>query len=173
MPEQPAKHNERAAASPPVQAPQANPAAANVPATKPPAAIAKPARATHRCPSAQQELDVLVRARYPIVYVLTWEEERVERSLREIAAARNKNLFVWTITQGIVKSGSEAQHTKSGSGNTSDPLAALDAVINQLEPAIYLFKDFIASPTTSAAIYPSSAVFAMWPTICAIPTKRL
>jgi ATP-dependent 26S proteasome regulatory subunit len=87
-------------------------------------------------------LDVLIRARYPIVYVLTWEEERVERCLREIAAARNKNLFVWTITQGIVKSGSDAQHTKSGSGNTSDPLAALDAVINQLEPAIYLFKDF-------------------------------
>src|SRR5262245_1293996 len=65
-----------------------------------------------RCIPAQQELDVLIRARYPIVYVVTWEEERVERSLREIAAARNKNLFVWTITQGIVKSGSDAQHSK-------------------------------------------------------------
>ncbi len=95
-----------------------------------------------RCHSAAQELDVLVRARYPIVYVVTWEEERVERCLREIAAARNKNLFVWTITQGIVKSGSEPQHAKSGGGSTSDPLAALDAVIHQVEPAIYLFKDF-------------------------------
>ena len=65
-----------------------------------------------------------------------------ERWLREIAAARQKNLFDWTITQGIVKSGSEAQHSKSGSGNTSDPLAALDAVINQLEPAIYLVQGF-------------------------------
>jgi ATP-dependent 26S proteasome regulatory subunit len=103
---------------------------------------ARPARRASICPSAQQELDVLVRARYPIIYVVTWEEERVERCLREIGAARNKNLFVWTITQGIVKSGTDAQQSKSGSGNTSDPLAALDAVIHQVEPAIYMFKDF-------------------------------
>lgn len=102
----------------------------------------RPARRVPRSASAQQELDVLVRARYPIIYVVTWEEERVERCLREIGAARNKNVFVWTITQGIVKSGTDAQQSKSGSGNTSDPLAALDAVINQVEPAIYLFKDF-------------------------------
>ena len=66
----------------------------------------------------------------------------MERCLREIGAARKKSLFVWTITQGIVKSGTDAQQSKSGSGNTSDPLAALDAVIHQVEPAIYLFKDF-------------------------------
>lgn len=85
---------------------------------------------------------MLVRARYPIIYVVTWEEERVERCLREIAAARNKKLFVWTITQGVVKSGTDMQQGKAGSGNTSDPLAALDSVIHQVEPAIYMFKDF-------------------------------
>jgi ATP-dependent 26S proteasome regulatory subunit len=87
-------------------------------------------------------LEVLVRARYPIIYVVTWEEERVERCLREIAEKRDKKLFVWTVTQGIVKSGAEPQRTKSGGGGTTDPLAALDAVIHQVEPAIYLFKDF-------------------------------
>jgi AAA+ superfamily predicted ATPase len=119
------------------------------PAHKPAAPTAKaqksasePTQQPGFCPSTRQELDVLVRARYPIVYVVTWEEERVERCLRDIAAARGKNLFVWTITQGIVKSGADAQQSKSGSGNTSDPLAALDAVIHQVEPAIYLFKDF-------------------------------
>jgi ATP-dependent 26S proteasome regulatory subunit len=106
------------------------------------APAAKRARSARREPVAHDELDVLIRARYPIIYVVSWEEERVERSLREIAAARNKNLFVWTITQGIVKSGADTQHTKSGSGNTTDPLAALDAVVHQIEPAIYLFKDF-------------------------------
>jgi AAA+ superfamily predicted ATPase len=92
--------------------------------------------------SPEKELEVLIRARYPIIYVLSWEEERVERCLRRIAEKREKNLFVWTITQGIVKSGAEAQRTKSGGGGTSDPLAALDAVLNQVEPAVYLFKDF-------------------------------
>src|SRR5687767_2354919 len=66
--------------------------------------VEKRSHAGHRVTSAQQEMDILIRARYPIIYVVTWEEERVERCLREIAAARNKNLFVWTITQGIVKS---------------------------------------------------------------------
>ncbi len=91
---------------------------------------------------AQVELDVLIRARYPIIYVTSWEEERVERCLRTIAQNRNKKLFVWTVTQGIVKSGAEPQRAKSGSANTADPLLALDAVIEQVEPAIYLFKDF-------------------------------
>ncbi len=88
------------------------------------------------------ELEVLIRARYPIIYVVSWEEERVERYLREIAEKRNKNLFVWTVTQGIIKSGAESQRAKFGGGNTGDPLVALDAVIQHVEPAIYLFKDF-------------------------------
>ncbi len=92
--------------------------------------------------SALAELDVLIRARYPIIYVVTWEEERVERYLREIAANRKKGLFVWTVTQGIIKSGAESQRAKLGGSNTTDPINALDAVIQHVEPAIYLFKDF-------------------------------
>ena len=94
-----------------------------------------------RVTTPQQELDVLIRARYPIVYVVSWEEERVERCLRKIAEARNKKLFVWTITQGIVRSGAEPSRTKTSGNNTTDPVMALDAVVDQVEPAIYLFKD--------------------------------
>jgi AAA+ superfamily predicted ATPase len=93
-------------------------------------------------PRCQDELEVLIRARYPIIYVVSWEEERVAQQLNAIAAKRNKKLYVWTYTQGIVKFGAEPQRAKSGSGSTSDPLAALDAVLAQVEPAIYLFKDF-------------------------------
>ncbi|NLE38211.1 MAG: AAA family ATPase [Pirellulaceae bacterium] len=91
--------------------------------------------------SPHQELEVLIRARYPLIYVTSWEEERVERCLRKIAEKRSKNFFTWTITQGIVKSGADPQRARSGGDSTADPLAALDAVINQVEPAIYLFKD--------------------------------
>ena len=85
---------------------------------------------------------MLIRARYPIIYAVSWEEERVEQMLSSIAASRNKKLYIWTCTQGIVRAGSEPQSSKSGSGNTTDPLAALDAVLTHVEPAIYLFKDF-------------------------------
>ncbi len=88
------------------------------------------------------ELEVLIRARYPIIYVVSWEEERIERQLAQIAVRRNKKFHIWTYTQGIVRHGVEAQAARSGTGSTTDPLAALDAVLAHVEPAIYLFKDF-------------------------------
>ena len=116
------------------------------PAVIPASSPSTPAPATPhpaaRGPRPIDELDVLIRARYPIVYVVTWEEERVEQQLARIAAARNKKLFVWTCTQGIVRAGSEPQSSKSGSGSTSDPLAALDTILSHVEPALYLLKDF-------------------------------
>jgi AAA+ superfamily predicted ATPase len=107
----------------------------------------RPADGTRSVPAAQavrptEELEVLIRARYPIIYVLSWEEERVEQRLSAIARKRNKQFYVWTYTQGIVKYGAEPQRTKSGTGSTADPLSALDAVLGHVEPAIYLFKDF-------------------------------
>lgn len=113
------------------------PSAPNRPASKP----------DRRSPAikkltAEDELEVLIRARYPLIYVVSWEEERVEQALQQIAQKRGKKLFTWTVTQGIVKSGTEVQRSRPGSNNTTDPVLALDAVIDQIEPAIYLFKDF-------------------------------
>ncbi len=106
--------------------------------------VAKPDRRSQAMKklTAEEELEVLIRARYPLIYVVSWEEERVEQALQQIASKRNKKLFTWTVTQGIVKSGTEVQRSRPGSTNTTDPLMALDAVIDQIEPAIYLFKDF-------------------------------
>ncbi len=108
---------------------------------KPRPAVKPEASDKQRRLSVQEELEVLIRARYPIIYVVSWEEERVERCLRAIAEARNKKLFTWTLTQGIVRAGSDTSRPKAAN-NTTDPIAALDAVMEQLEPAIYLFKDF-------------------------------
>jgi hypothetical protein len=104
-----------------------------------------------RVRGCREELDVLIRARYPIIYVVSWEEERVEAQLARIAAARNKKFFIWTYTQGILKHGSEPpQRSKCGGGSTSDPLTAIDTVISDADPAIYLFKDF--HPFTAEAV---------------------
>ena len=104
-------------------------------------ATAQSGSSTFKSTSAQQELDVLIRARYPIIYVTTWEEERVEQCLRKIAATRKKQLYTWTITQGVLKSGGDNRQGKPG-GSTADPISALDMVLQHVEPAIYLFKDF-------------------------------
>jgi AAA+ superfamily predicted ATPase len=118
-----------------------------VPRRSPPtASVARPATvaavASAKCQSPAVELEILIRARYPIIYVISWEEERVEQYLSQIAQKRKKKVYLWSFTQGLVKQGAEPQRSKGSAGSTSDPLAALDAVLEQIEPAIFLFKDF-------------------------------
>ncbi len=88
------------------------------------------------------EIETLIRARYPILYLITSEEMRVQNILVEIAAKRQKKVFEWTYSCGIVPAGTSIQSQKSRNPATKDPLAALDLVIEQVEPAIFLFKDF-------------------------------
>ncbi len=88
------------------------------------------------------ELEVLIRARYPVIYVVTWEEERLEQKLAEVARRRNKGFHVWTCSQGLLKHGGDPQQrSKGGAGSTADPVAGLDAVLAHVDPAIFLFKD--------------------------------
>lgn len=88
------------------------------------------------------EIETLIRARYPILYLITSEEMRVQNILVEIAAKRQKKVYEWTYSSGIVPAGASIQSQKNRNPSTKDPLAALDLVIDQIEPAIFLFKDF-------------------------------
>ena len=90
----------------------------------------------------QTEIEILIRARYPILYVITSEEMRVQKLLVEIAAGRQKKVFEWTYSSGIVPAGASIQSQKGRNPATKEPLAALDLVIDQVDPAIFLFKDF-------------------------------
>lgn len=92
--------------------------------------------------SFASELEVLIRARYPLIYIQTSEELRVLPMVLDIAARRGKKAFEWSYSTGIVAAGTNIQSQKGRSGATKDPLAALDQVLEQVEPAIFLFKDF-------------------------------
>jgi len=90
----------------------------------------------------QSELEILVRARYPILYIITSEEMRVQNLVVEIARKRQKKVFEWSCTTGIVAAGSSIQSQKNRNTSTRDPLVALDHIIDQVEPALFIFKDF-------------------------------
>jgi MoxR-like ATPase len=89
-----------------------------------------------------QEIEILIRARYPILYLLSAEEMRVESLLLDIAQRRQKKVFEWSSTTGVLPAGSSIQVQKNRSAPSKDPLLALDLVIDQVEPAIFIFKDF-------------------------------
>ncbi|MFQ3615020.1 MAG: AAA family ATPase, partial [Cyanobacteriota bacterium] len=87
-----------------------------------------------------QELDILIQAQYPLLYLLTPEEERAEAALAAIARALKpqRRLFIWTVTHGIVEYGNPRSLTQH---NTQSPQPAIQWVMEQKDPAICVFKD--------------------------------
>lgn len=87
------------------------------------------------------EIDVLVRAKYPILYLVSWEEARVEEAIRRVCAPLNRTVHTWTITQGMVppirsNPGAVKQTTLPGE------LEALAQVHEAPEYTVFLLKDF-------------------------------
>jgi SpoVK/Ycf46/Vps4 family AAA+-type ATPase len=87
-----------------------------------------------------QEIEVLIRARYPVIYIVTWEEERVLEALADIARRREKKLMLWSVARGVLPYGTPPE-SKKRDANLSDPSNALDHVLESNENAIYAFRD--------------------------------
>ena len=43
-----------------------------------------------------EEIDTLIRARYPILYLVTHEELRAQETIAEVATQRQKRAFEWS-----------------------------------------------------------------------------
>lgn len=83
----------------------------------------------------------LLRARFPYLYISTWEESRVMSLI--ISVGNNADLirtprtiFEWSVTDGFTENG------KSKGEATIAALKALEFVEKFQEPAIFVFKDF-------------------------------
>ena len=87
----------------------------------------------------ETELEVLIRAKYPLIYLLSWEERRVEAMLRRVAARRKKRLYCWTVTEGIVAIDTVRPTTVDPNAKT--PLKALETIAQSRDSAIFLLKD--------------------------------
>jgi len=87
------------------------------------------------------DLELLIRARYPVIAVVTGEEVRALQLVARIAERRQKRLYEWSCSTGIVPGGTSIQARKPLNPATRDPLVALDAVLELVEPALFVFKD--------------------------------
>jgi AAA+ superfamily predicted ATPase len=90
----------------------------------------------------EQRIVDLLRAGYPIVSLLSWEEDRVEKTLARVAQSIGEppiGLVTWSATTGLVSAAETAE--TGGRSSTTDPLAALDAILGSPAPAMYLLKD--------------------------------
>lgn len=86
-----------------------------------------------------REIDILIRARYPLIYIVSWEEVRVLERLKEMAQRRQKKLFLWSITRGIFRLEDEPSKIDE---STRDPINALAYIEKYPDPALFIFLDF-------------------------------
>jgi SpoVK/Ycf46/Vps4 family AAA+-type ATPase len=95
-------------------------------------------KADHERKTSIDEIGYLIRARYPIIWVVSFEEDRVLKAVREARGVRDrgKKVFVWSITEGWQGPGSE------GGKDITDPYKALNYMLQTEQNAIFILKDF-------------------------------
>jgi SpoVK/Ycf46/Vps4 family AAA+-type ATPase len=93
---------------------------------------------------------VLIRARYPVIYVVSWEEARVEEALAQIGRRREKKVYLWSVARGMQQYGTPLESKKRVDERMTDPAVALDHVLDSMENAIYLFRDLHAFFSSAA-----------------------
>lgn len=82
-----------------------------------------------------KDIQVLIRARYPLIYVVSSEEQRV---IRAIAETTKKQVWVWSCVSGINPYGELGEVSES----TKDPLTALRFINNTNDAGIFILCDF-------------------------------
>ncbi len=92
-------------------------------------------------PTFQENLEHLIRARYSILYIVTWEEDRARRLLMNLAGSLKKSLFEWSITDGLRCMTGSSGTSPSGK-RSREPLAVLNEILQTDISAIYVLKDF-------------------------------
>jgi hypothetical protein len=85
----------------------------------------------------------LLKARFPLLYLSTWEEERALASIRAIAQdpaliKTPRTVYVWKQTTGLSADG------RPGREETRAPVKALEVVEGMDEAALFVFLDFHA-----------------------------
>jgi SpoVK/Ycf46/Vps4 family AAA+-type ATPase len=109
-------------------------------------------------PPAAHEIELNVRARQPLVYVVTWEEERAIELLAGVAERSGRRLFVWTQTRGLGPARGGPWDAR-----LADPLAVLDHIANSDARALYTLLDlhpFLASHTVVRKLKDTAALVA-------------
>lgn len=87
-----------------------------------------------------EQVDLLVRARYPVLYVVTHEESRLESLLLDLARRQGKPLSVWTAARGLASlPGGRAEAPR-----LATPAEVLDRIRAQDGAGLYLLHDLHA-----------------------------
>lgn len=91
--------------------------------------------------SARQAFELAVRARVPLIALVSYEEARVEQEwVRPVAEQwRAGRAFAWSTTRGYVGLSPESDASDL---SAPDPTTALEVIAHYPEPALFVLRDF-------------------------------
>ena len=84
-----------------------------------------------------ERIGLLVRARYPVLQLVSHEEGRTDRALARVAEAEGLQLYRWSVTKGL-------RGPRGRVKDAADPVASLGALEQIKEPALFVFSDLHA-----------------------------
>jgi hypothetical protein len=84
----------------------------------------------------EADLNLTLRARYPLIYIPSAEEERVEAAITNVAKSLGRSIFVWDFVDGY-----QSNPTDAGLGKRN-PLQALEFVDKIPKGAVFVLRDF-------------------------------
>lgn len=88
---------------------------------------------------APKEIEILIRSKYPILYIVSWEERRVQEAIQKVADDLKRTLHTWSFTQGMKPAIPRPPDVKAFPDATIEALAQ---VLTGNEGTIFLLKDF-------------------------------
>lgn len=91
--------------------------------------------------SFEKSLANLLRARFPLLYISTWEEYRVLDLIKAVCRSgelirTQRIVYEWTVTEGLT------EHAKICSEDTKSALKMLEFIEKCSDPAVFILKDF-------------------------------
>jgi ATP-dependent 26S proteasome regulatory subunit len=104
-------------------------------------------------PRFVRDLDTLIRARYPLLYLVSWEEQRIEAILQDLATQHSKSLYSWSIARGLRRVG--GTQAIPALDVSKAPLEVLATIGKIGQPALVVLKDFhayLSDPTVVRAL---------------------
>jgi len=92
--------------------------------------------------TAMSTIETLIRARYPLIYVVSWEEERAMGEIHRVADMLGKKMLDWTISNGLARYRAAVDGRSEGRKDTKDPIIALKEILAIAEPSVIVLRDF-------------------------------
>ncbi len=86
----------------------------------------------------RKELEVYIRARYPLLWIVTPEEERALGEIEKLAIDLRRRLTHWSVTSGETNPALPGRQDRA----LREPQAMLNAILDENDPGIWVLRDF-------------------------------